>query len=429
MRDPGPYPPFTHLNRPAVMTNPHPRSLALLALLVFTGCASQFPATNHTARVDSWIGSWVSAQQLTEPNNMPPVVFLHDATLRQIVQPAISGHKIRITLSNLFGHAPLSIDVACVARSTDGDVIEPGSSQYLTFNGNRAVVIPAGTSLLSDPLDFEVTALTNLAISVHVQSAPAEVTGHPGSRTTSFFCSGNSVAATALPEATKVDHWYFLSHVDTQANQPASAIVVLGDSITDGRGSTTNQNDRWPNQLSRRLLANPATRLITVLNQGIGGNRLLGDGLGPSALARFDRDVLAQPGVRWLIVLEGVNDLGTAKREENKPSTIAQDIIGAYEQIILRAHAHHILVLGATILPGGGSFYSNPGFEADRQTVNQWIRTSGMFDGVIDFDLATRDPNDLTHLTSAVDGGDHLHPSANGYKIMADAIDLKLFSN
>jgi lysophospholipase L1-like esterase len=411
------------------MKKPNFRSLALLSLLVFAGCASQCPATNQKAKVDSWIGCWVSAQQLTEPNNMPPAVFLHDATLRQIVQPAISGHKVRITVSNLFGHAPLSIDAACVARSATGDAIAPESNQYFTFNGSRAVIVPAGASLISDPVDFEVTALTNLAISVHVQSAPAEVTGHPGSRTTSFLCSGNSVVAAALPEATKVDHWYFLSHVEVLPNQPASAIVVLGDSITDGRGSTTNLNDRWPNQLSRRLLANPATRSITVLNQGIGGNRLLGDGLGPSALARFDRDVLAQPRVRWLIVLEGVNDLGTAKREENKPSTIAQDIIAAYEQIILRAKAHHLTVLGATILPGGGSFYSNPGFEADRQTVNQWIRTSGKFDAIIDFDLATRDPADVSHLTSAVDGGDHLHPSANGYKIMADAIDLKLFLN
>jgi len=404
-------------------------ALALLCALVLAGCASQPSTTNQKAQADSWIGAWVSAQMLTEPGNMPPPIFLHDATLRQIVQPAISGHKIRITLSNLFGHAPLSIDAAYVARSATGDTIQPESSQRFSFNGSLTAIIPAGASLLSDPVDFEVAASTNLAISIHVQSAPAEVTGHPGSRMTSFLCSGNSAAAATLPDATKLDHWYFLSHVDTLTNEPASAIVVLGDSITDGRGSTTNLNDRWPNQLSRRLFANPATRSITVLNQGIGGNRLLGDGLGPSALARFDRDVLAQPGVRWLILLEGINDLGTAKREENKPSTIAKEVIGAYEQIILRAHAHGIRVLGATLLPAGGSFYSNPGFEADLQTVNQWIRTSGKFDDVIDFNQATRDPQDPTHLSAAADGGDHLHPSANGYKIMADAIDLKLFSN
>jgi lysophospholipase L1-like esterase len=404
-------------------------ALALLCTLVLTGCVSQPSAKNQKAQADGWIGAWVSAQQLTEPGNMPPAIFLHDATLRQIVQPAISGHKIRITLSNLFGRAPLSIDAAYVARSATGDTIQPESSQRFSFNGSFTAVIPAGTSLISDPVDFEVTALTNLAISIHVQSAPAEVTGHPGSRMTSFLCSGNSAAATTLPDATKVDHWYLLSHVDTLTNQPASAIVVLGDSITDGRGSTTNLNDRWTNQLSRHLLANPATHSITVLNLGIGGNRLLGDGLGPSALARFDRDVLAQPGVHWLILLEGINDLGGAKRSADKLSTIAQEVIGAYEQIILRAHAHGIRVLGATLLPGGGSFYSNPGFEADRQTVNQWIRTSGQFDNVIDFDLATRDPQELTHLSAAADGGDHLHPSANGYKIMADAIDLKLFSN
>ncbi len=208
---------------------------------------------------------------------------------------------------------------------------------------------------------------------------------------------------------------------------------VLGDSITDGRGSTTNGNDRWPDVLARRLQASPATAQVAVLNAGLGGNRLLRDGLGPNALARFDRDVLAQAGVRWLIVLEGINDIGTAAgaREKGEPAATADDIIGAYAQIIERARAHDIRVHGATIMPFEGFTYAGyytPEGEADRQRVNAWIRASGLFDAVIDFDAATRDPERPPRLSAAVDGGDHLHPSAAGYRIMGESIDLKLFS-
>jgi len=238
------------------------------------------------------------------------------------------------------------------------------------------------------------------------------------------------VSAADMPAAVRVDHWYFLNGVDVLAKHSAAAAVMLGDSITDGRNSTTNGNGRWPDDLARRLQAEKGTKDVAVLNEGIGGNRLLHDGLGPNALARLDRDVLAQSGVRWLMVLEGINDLGTRAggQERNEQTATVQDIIAAYEQIILRAHVHNIRVYGATIMPCEGSDYFNIDLEADRQSINNWIRTPGHFDVVIDLDAATRDPQKPSHLSAAADSGDHLHPADAGYRIMADAIDLKLFA-
>jgi lysophospholipase L1-like esterase len=268
-------------------------------------------------------------------------------------------------------------------------------------------------------------------VTVLLDGAPAAVTGHPGSRTTSYLQSGDAVLAADLPAAARVDHWYFLSGVDVQADPAAGAVAILGDSITDGRGSTTNGNDRWTDVLSRRLRGVRATAPIAVLNLGLGGNRLLRDGVGPNGLARFDRDVLAQPGVRWLVVLEGINDIGTAQasRAKGEWAATASDVIGAYEQIIARARGQGIRVFGATIMPFEGfTAYFTPGAEAERQAVNTWIRTSGRFDGVIDFDAVTRDRAAPSRLSGAVDGGDHLHPSAAGSRIMGEAVDLGLFT-
>jgi len=389
--------------------------LVAAARLVSTG--------DHKA--DHWVGTWASSPQLAASADQPPSGF-SDTTLRQIVHVSIGGTKIRVRFSNAFGKTALTILSAHVAKADVNGTIQAVSDKPLTFEGGPPVTIPAGALLYSDPTDFDLAPLSDLAITIYLRAAPDGITVHSGSRATSYFCAGHAVSAVVLPAPQTADHWYFLDGVDVTARDSAAAVVVLGDSITDGKNSTTNGNSRWPDELAGRLLANKATSNVGVLNEGIGGNRLLHDGLGPNALARLDRDVLAQTSARWLIVLEGVNDIGACK-ENCDLESIASDIIGAYRQIIVRAHSQKIKVYGATITPFGGSFYAFPGAERARQAVNQWIRTSGQFDAVIDFDAATRDPNNLPNLSAGFDGGDHLHPNNAGYKAMAGSIDLKLF--
>jgi lysophospholipase L1-like esterase len=395
--------------------------------LVFLSLTGALRAAPEGGR---WVGTWVSAQQLTEPGNLPPAPGLAGCTLRQVIHPTLAGDRVRVTFSNVFGHRPLMIASAHLARSAGDSAIESGSDQPLTFAGAASVTIEAGASMISDAVPFKVDAGKNLAVTLYLQAAPADLTGHPGSRTTSFIQAGDAVAAPSLTDARRVDHWYLLGGVDVWTRKSAAAVVVMGDSITDGRGSTTNGNDRWPDDFARRLAGSPATANVAVLNQGIGGNRLLRDGLGPNVLARFDRDVLAPPGVRWLIVFEGVNDLGTAvgARAKHAPAASAADIIAALRQIVVRAHAHGLRVYGATITPFEGfTAYSTPESEADRQKVNQWIRTSGFLDAVIDFDAAVRDPNHPARLAAAFDCGDHLHPSVAGHSELGRAVDLALF--
>lgn len=370
----------------------------------------------------AWIGSWVSAQQLTEPHNLPPEPGLAHATLRQVIQLALGGERLRFRFSNEFGDAPLTLRRAHVALSAGGSAIEPRSDAPLTFGGRASVTLQPGKTITSDEIAMDVSALSNLAITLAFDGAlPSALTGHPGSRTTSYLQPGDQVSAPALPAAQGTEHWYFLSEIDVLTDARARAIVVLGDSLTDGRGSTTNQNDRWPNLLSRRLLAQPETSLISVLNQGAGGNRVLEQGLGVPALARFERDVLGPPGVRWAVILEGINDLGAS------PPATAAALIAAFREMIAMSHARNIAVIGGTILPFAGADYFTPEGEAARQAFNHWLRSSGELDGVIDFDQLTRDPAAPTRLSAAVDGGDHLHPCAEGYRIMANGIDLRLF--
>jgi lysophospholipase L1-like esterase len=388
---------------------------------------------------DGWVGTW-ACSPLGDPASAQPAPGFADSTLRQIVHVSIGGARIRVRFSNAFGTTALIIPSAHVALAAGGSAIRPESDRSLTFHGEPSVTIPPGALMISDPLDFDLAPLSALAITIHLAGVPETVTYHPGSRSTSFLQTGDSVGSPDLANAAHVDHWYFINGVDVWSRNASAAVVTLGDSITDGAKTTTNRNARWPDGLARRLHDNKKTANVAVLNEGIGGNRLLRDGAGPNALARFDRDVLAQAGVRWLVILEGVNDIGTrdvepapagasAREPQAMPKgELAQRLIAAFEQIIVRAHAHNIRVYGATILPFEGAGYYSADGETDRQTINTWIRTSGQFDAVIDLDIATRDPQHPAHLSAAADSGDHLHPADGGYKIMSDSVDLRLFA-
>jgi lysophospholipase L1-like esterase len=411
-------------------------SLAEL-LILLAGISHSSCATAQTAvPASNWVGSWSASQQIPEPQNALASDDLRDATLRQIVHLSVGGPALRVHLSNAFGTIPLRLTAVHIARplSTSAAQIDPATDKALTFSGSPSVIIPAGAEYLSDAVEYPVAPLSDLAVSIHFDAPPTQETGHPGSRATSYLTHGDTVSAPDLPHAKKIEHWYQLSAIDVAGERNSVAIVALGDSITDGHGATVNGNVRWTNVLAERLQASAKSRNIGVLNQGIGGNHMLTDGLGPNALARFNRDVLAQTGVRFVILLEGVNDLGNFTRL-NDPSqpeheALVHRIIASYEQIVARAHDAHIKVYGATILPYTDSDYYHPpaSNEADRQAINQWIRTPGHFDAVIDFDKAMADPEHPNHLSAKYDCGDHLHPSPAGYRAMGELIPLSLFA-
>jgi lysophospholipase L1-like esterase len=401
-------------------------------------CALAFSVTPHPTCAQAaphWVGSWASSQQLVEWANSLPPASMRDGTLRQIVHLSIGGPQIRLHISNRYNDAPLRIDSVHIARSADpaSARIVPDTDKAVTFFGAPDVTIPPNADYISDPIALNVGPAANLAITIRLEDQPPLETGHPGSRATSYVVPGNHVAAADFANSTKLDHWYFIAGIDVAAPSDARAVVALGDSITDGHGATTNGNDRWPDILANRLSAPPANADVAVLNQGIGGNRVLLNGIGPNAVARFNDDVIAQPGARYAIVLEGVNDIGSLTRlhevRQAEHDAIVAQIESAYRQIVERAHQQGIKVYGGTITPFVGSEYYHPGAatEADRQKINDWIREKGNFDAVIDFDAVTRDPQNPTHLLPAYDSGDHLHPSPAGYAAMANAIPLSLF--
>jgi len=407
-----------------------------ICLVGIAVCGLAQPGPQSTATAQVWVASWGASQQVPESQNALPPEDMRDATLRQIFHLSVGGSALRVHISNAFGTEALHVTAAHVAWpvSPSTSEIDPKNDRPLTFAGSADVTIPPGAEFVSDAVDYPVSPLSDLAVTIYFEAAPARETGHPGSRATSWYVHGNAVASPTLSEPKHVDHWYQVSEIDVQAPAVAAAVVALGDSITDGHGATTNGNDRWTDVLAQRLQGTPATRDIGVSNQGIGGNHLLIDGLGPNALARFDRDALAPAGVRWVILFEGINDLGglvrTGDVSAQEHAALVSHVIAADQQMITRAHAHGLRVYGATITPYVGSDYYHPGplSEADRQQVNEWIRAAGHFDAVIDFDSVVRDPQHPDRLLPAYDFGDHIHPSPAGYKAMGNAIPLELFA-
>jgi lysophospholipase L1-like esterase len=395
------------------------------ALCGLAACGSG-PRTAAAPDGGAWVGTWATSLQIVEPANMPPPPRLAGNTLRQVVHVSLGGRRLRVRFSNVFGDAPLTIDAAALASSLGESRVDGQTQHALTFGGNASVTLDPGHDTSSDVVAFDLAPLSNVAITARFGAVPAVLTGHPGSRTTSYIQPGDAIAAPALASAVATAHWYVITGIDVAAATPSAAVVTLGNSITDGRGSGTDRQNRWPDELARRLQADPTTRHVAVLNAGIGGNCVLRSCLGPSALARLERDVLRPAAARWVLVLEGVNDIGQAKSPAEADS-IARGLIDAYRQIVERTRAKDMLAYGATILPFGGSFYDAPYREAARTTVNQWIRTSGAFDAVVDLDSAMRDPAQPSHLAPIADGGDHLHPNEAGYRMMAAAIDLALF--
>jgi lysophospholipase L1-like esterase len=374
-------------------------------------------------------------QELTIGGQSP--LHFNNQTLRQIAHITLGGSRFRVVLSNTFGTVPLTIGAAQVALRDRDAAIVPQSSRVLTFGGAARTTVPAAAILVSDPVDLVAPDFADLAIDLYLPDDTAAmkspITTHPASWQTGYVSRpGNHAGAVALPVQTTTAYrrgdglpsatWFFLARVEVMAPQQAGAIVAIGDSITDGTASTTDTNNRWPDHFARRL-ANAGLRMA-VLNAGIGGNRVLIEGNGPSALARFDRDVIAQTGVTHVIVLEGINDIGQG-RQNASPS--AADLIGAHRQMIERAHSRGIRIYGATLTPFEGANYWTPEGEAKRQALNDWIRTSKAYDAVFDFDAAVHDTNRPTKALAQYDAGDHLHLNAAGYQAVANAIDLDLF--
>lgn len=417
-------------------------TVAVAAVPVLRSLDTHAAPAPATFGANHWVDTWVSMPQLTETANLPPAPFtqpnevLDDATLRQTIHTTVGGEHIRLRFSNAFGGVDLPITAVTVALPAGGragvSAIQPGTVRQVTFDGGQGVDIPNGAQAVSDPLNFPVAPRSNLTVTLFLANGQAsnDITSHPGSRTTSFMVAGDHVGDADLSGAASAEHWYFLSEVEVWAPASTEGLAIVGDSLTDGHGSTTDMNDRWPDDLFARLHTNEDTENVAVLNQAAGGNRILNDGLGPNALGRIDRDVLSHNAIAWLIVFEGVNDIGTADATPAAQRQVTAQLIDAFQQIITRAHEMGIRVYGATITPFGGNNLYDDGHgirEVSRQAVNTWIRTSHKFDAVIDFDRIARDPRNPAQILPAFDDGDHLHLNPQGYQALANAVPAGLF--
>jgi lysophospholipase L1-like esterase len=407
--------------------------LTMLLALAPLGHFAMIEAQSRGA--EHWVATWTTAQLLVRTPPAPTAAGappasargFNNQTVRMMVRASIGGRRVRVKISNAFGSVPLVLGTAHIAiRSKDSEIV-PASDRALSFNGKPGCTIGPGIVILSDPVDFNFAPLADLAVSLYFPGETGPPTNHSTALHTTYIKQGDVTAEPALANATTTQAYYWLAGIDVAAPADAALIVAYGDSITDGARSTAETNHTWPALLAARLAAKKETADIGVANMGIGGNRVLRDQTGASALARFDRDVLSQSGVKWVMLLEGINDIGHAATAPEEAVT-ADELIGAYKQIIDEAHTHGIQAIGCTLTPYGGASYSRENGEAIREALNAWIRTGGAFDAVVDFEAATRDAADPKKIRAEFDPGDHLHPNDAGYQAMADAIDLSIFS-
>jgi lysophospholipase L1-like esterase len=400
--------------------------LAIVLLTAVSTVSAQSTAAKPSPA--SWVGTWATSPFDGDPWHTIPTLV--ESTLREIVHTSIAGKSVRVRLTNEFGTEPLRIDAATIAISGGVSSIDAASLHDLMFGGSPSIVIPPGAEVLTDSVAMATPASANLTISIYLPlQQVSDVSVHSSAQQDNFIQRGNHVRDASFAEPIVTPSWYFLKGVDVEpANAHAAAIVAFGDSITDGALSTENANHRWTDYLSTRLQSHPATAHLAVLDEGIGGNCVLIHCVGQNALARFDRDVLSQAGVKYVIVLESINDIGTL-HNPNLPNykLTAEDLEQGLAQLVARAHEHGIAVFGATLTPYKGAGYFTENGERIRQAVNHWILTAGVFDATIDFDKATGDPANPLTFASQYDSGDHLHPKDAGYAAMADSIDLSLF--
>ena len=402
------------------------------AMLAFAAALLWLTTTFAETGREHWVGTWGTSLHRAAPG--PPGLTnagFDNLSLRQIVHTSVGGDEVRVRLST-YGQGALTIGAAHIARRADGAAIVPESDRTLTFGGEASITIPPGATVISDPVALQVPALAQLAVTIYVPGPTGPATWHfLGLQTSYISPEGDFTGSIAMPVAATTLGRFWLAGVEVAASRQTGAIAAFGDSVTDGAGSSLNGNNRWPDYLARQLLARPGDQRMGVLNQSISGNRLLHDGIGPNGLERFDRDVLAQTGVTDVIVLLGNNDIWVGEGLFPSEAVSAEQIIQGHQQLIRRAHARGLAIYGATLTPMQG-FVPDvvfPAVEAKRQAVNVWIRTSGEYDAVIDFDAVTRDPDVPGRLLPAFDSGDHLHPNDAGYEAMGKAIDLQLFRN
>jgi len=405
---------------------------------------------SNTRPLENWVATWATAQDMAPTVRERPVIppgtkmpdfrsmrgprpsqtvpaIAGNQTIRMIVHTSIGGNKLRIELTNAFGKSPVSIGNAHVAVRSATSSIQSNTDRQLKFGGSPSIDILSGMIIVSDPVELQVAPLSDLAVSLYITKADGVPTNHTIGLHTSYIADGDLTAAESLGQASTTTTYEYLRSVDVAAGPADFAVVCLGDSITDGYGTTLDANKAWPTLLAERFNKEKRGAKVAVLNEGISGNQVLRDGAGVSALARFDRDVLAEPGVRWVVLLEGINDINLHGQSTDPGALVADDLIRGYKELIARAHLHNIRIVGATLTPDEGVFLSGPIGEATRQKLNEWIKTSGEFDAVVDFDAVLQESGHPARLREDFNPGDKIHPNDAGNAAMANAFNLSIF--